>query len=93
MSEVLLIAIFAGGDQGHDVDGVGSTVGVTYFRRAMYPSLRIAAASSSPSRTGANFLPDGVAIRRLACRLLDAAVTARHGPPRSATAKVGFSGS
>jgi hypothetical protein len=40
-----------------------STVVVTYFRRATYPSLRIAAASSSLGWTGANFLPDGVASR------------------------------
>lgn len=56
-------AVLSGGDRGHDVDGVGSTAGVTYFWRATYPALRIVAASSSPSRAGANFLPDGVASR------------------------------
>jgi hypothetical protein len=39
MSKVFLIAIFVGGDRGHDVDGVGITAGVTYIRRAKYPAL------------------------------------------------------
>ena len=38
-----------------------SAVGVTCFRRAMYPAPRIAAASCSLTRPGANFLRDGVA--------------------------------
>jgi hypothetical protein len=61
MSEVLLVAIFAG------TEGTTSTV-FEHRRRHLLsagdvPSPRVAAVSSSTSRTGANFLhDDGVAI-------------------------------
>jgi hypothetical protein len=60
MSEMLLVAIFAG------TEGTTSTV-FEHRRRHLLsagdvPSPRVAPVSSSTSRSGANFLHDGVAI-------------------------------
>jgi hypothetical protein len=62
MSEVLLVAIFAGA-----AEGTTSTV-FEHRRRHLFGGQRThpyesRPASSSPSRTGANFLPDGAESR------------------------------